>query len=287
MKKNKKAEKNFKKHIFLRYLNFVLGVLLVSLAFNIFLLPGNIVAGGVSGLSIIFNKFGHIDPALFILVSSVFLLFMSLIFLGWKRTIGSVAGSLLFPLFVKLTANIGNILNFSIDNELLIAVCGGVLFGFGAGLVFKAGFTTGGTDILNQIFSKYLKISMGKATILVDGLITLAGGFVFGWVKCLYAIIVLVIVSFLVDKVLLGISDAKAFYIITDKQDKISKFIFDELNHSVTLFDAKGGYSNKKQQVLFTVIPTKEYFKFKEGIKLIDDDAFFVVADAYEVQGGE
>ncbi len=268
-----------------RYLTFIFGIFLISLAFNLFLLPGDIVAGGVSGLSIVFKRFFNINPALFILASSVFLLIMSLIFLGKEQTAKSVIGSLMFPLFIKLTTNISAYLNLNIDNQFLIAVFGGIIFGFGAGLIFKMGFTSGGTDILNQIASKYLKISMGTATIIIDGLVVLIGGFVFGWVKFMYAVVVLSLVSIMVDKVLIGISDCKAFYIITKKTNEISKFIFEEMGHSVTIFDAKGGFSNKKSPVLFAVIPTKEYFKFRSGIHQIDEDAFFLVTDAYEVKG--
>ena len=224
VKKNKLDKKQIK-----RYLMFISGLFLISLAFNLFLLPSNIVNGGVSGISIIVRKFINVDPALVILISSIILLLMSLIFLGKEQTLKSVVGSLLLPLFVKLTANIGNVLVLDLDNQLLSAVFGGALFGMGAGLVFKAGFTSGGTDILNQIVSKYGKVSMGRATILTDGFIVLIGGFVFGWVKFMYALVTLAIVSMLVDRVLLGISDCKAFYIITEKQDEIARFVFKKL----------------------------------------------------------
>ena len=287
MVKVKKNKFEFKFKDLKRYIMFIGGLLCISLAFNLFLLPSNIVNGGVSGISIIIRKFINVDPALVILIASIILLLMSLIFLGKEQTLRSVVGSLLLPAFVKLTANIGNILPLDVDNQLLSAVFGGAIFGMGAGLVFKAGFTSGGTDILNQIVSKYGKVSMGRATILTDGFIVLVGGFVFGWVKFMYALVTLAIVSMLVDRVLLGISDCKAFYIITEKQEEISKFVFEELGHTITLFNAKGGYSNTKNPVLFAVIPTKEYFKFKEGIREIDKNAFFVVTDAYEVKGGE
>lgn len=285
--KKEELRKKYLKHQTKRYFTFVIGIFLAALGFNLFLLPGDIVAGGVSGISVLVRHYFDIEPALLILIASVILLILSWIFLGKEKTLKSLVGSLLFPIFVKLTAEFGDVLHLYSDNQLLNAVFGGVLFGFGAGLTFKAGFTSGGTDILNQIVSKYFKTSMGTATIIVDGLIVLSGGFVFDWVKCMYAIVVLAIVSTLVDRVLLGISTSKAFYIITSKHKEISEFVFEELGHSITLFDAKGGYSKKQNPVLFAVIPTKEYFKFKEGIREIDNDAFFVVADAYEVKGGE
>ena len=164
---------------------------------------------------------------------------------------------------------------------------GAVLYGVGAGLVFKAGFTTGGTDIINQIISKYVKISIGNSIILSDGLIVLFGAVVFGFTKLLYSLITLYIISVLTDKVMLGISDSKAFYIIAEEDKEIKKYILEELGHGVTVFDAKGGYTKEKQKVLFCVIPTKDYFKLKEAIHLIDREAFFVATDSYEVLGGE
>ena len=89
------------------------------------------------------------------------------------------------------------------------------------------------------------------------------------------------------DKVILGISDSKAFYIITDHEAEIKEYILKYLNHGVTVFNAKGGYLKEKQTVLMCVLPTKDYYRLKEGIHEIDDDAFFVVTDAYEVFGGE
>jgi len=123
--------------------------------------------------------------------------------------------------------------------------------------------------------------------LMSDGLIVLSGVFVFGVNKLMYALIVVYIIGLLTDKVLLGISDSKAFYIITEEDDSVRDYILNYLNHGVTIFDARGGFTKEKQKVLFCVVPTKEYFKLKEGIHEIDKSAFFVVTDAYEVVGGE
>jgi uncharacterized membrane-anchored protein YitT (DUF2179 family) len=269
-----------------RYTQFLIGVFSVALSFNLFMLPNNIVYGGVSGLSIITKKLFNIDPSNFILMSSIVLLLLSLALLGKKSTAKTLIGSLLFPLLVKLTLPLVDIIDLNTNDMLLISICGGVLNGFGAGLIFKAGFTTGGTDILNQIVSKYFKVSIGKAMLMTDGLIVIGGGFVFGPQMVLYAMIVLYIISLMADKVILGISQSKAFYIMTSKEEEVKEFILDNVSHGMTVLDAHGGYSGNKQKVLMCVIPTKEYFKFKEGVSLIDSGAFFVVTDAYEVVGG-
>lgn len=275
----------YKKGRLKRWAEFLLGVLIVAIAYNLFLLPAKVVYG-VGGLGIIFNSLFKIDPSLVILVSSVILLFLSLILLGKEETKKTVIGSLLYPVFVKLTSSVGQIVDLSNTDSLLIVLFGAVISGFGLGLIFKAGFTTGGTDILNQIVSKYFKMSMGNSMFFTDGIIILSSVFVFGWTKIMYSIISLYIISIMTDKVILGISNSKAFYIITDHEEEVKKFVLKHLSHGVTILDAKGGFTGQNQKVIMCIIPTKEYFIAKEGIHEIDSNAFFVVTDAYEVSGG-
>ena len=275
----------YKKGRLKRWAEFLLGVLIVAIAYNLFLLPAKVVYG-VVGLGIIFNSLFKIDPSLVILVSSVILLFLSLILLGKEETKKTVIGSLLYPVFVKLTSSVGQIVDLSNTDPLLIVLFGAVISGFGLGLIFKAGFTTGGTDILNQIVSKYFKMSMGNSMFFTDGIIILSSVFVFGWTKIMYSIISLYIISIMTDKVILGISNSKAVYIITDHEEEVKKFVLKHLSHGVTILDAKGGFTGQNQKVIMCIIPTKEYFIAKEGIHEIDSNAFFVVTDAYEVSGG-
>lgn len=270
-----------------RYIELVIGVLLIAVAFNLFLLPNNLVFGGVSGLSIIVKEFLPINPSQFIMIASLLLLVVSFLVLGKQDTKGSIVGSILFPIFVELTANLNQYIELDTSNLLLSVIFGGILYGFGAGLVFRAGFTTGGTDIINQIISKYAHVSMGNAMLMSDGFIVVSGVFFFGLTKLLYALIVIYIIGFMTDKVLLGISNSKAFYIITNEDEKVRNYILNELHHAVTIFQVKGGYSNAKDEVLFCVVPTNEYYRLKEGIREIDESSFFVVCDAYEVFGGK
>lgn len=270
-----------------RHIQFCIGCLLIAIAFNLFLSPNDIVSGGVGGLSILLNHLIGINTSTFILMANLFLLVLSYFFLGKEKTKASIFGSLLYPFFIELTKNIN--LLFEIDNSqlLLSTIFAGLLYGFGTGIIFKAGFTTGGTDILNQIIAKYFKIGMGKSILYCDGTIVALTGIIFGINKLMYSIIVLYLVSYMSDKVILGISDSKAFYIITKEEKKIREYILKYLNHGVTVIDAKGGFNRENKNVLLCVLPTKDYYKLKEGINEIDKDAFFVVTDAYEVSGGE
>ena len=269
-----------------RYILFIFGVLLVAIAFNVFILPCDITYG-IGGLGVIFKRVFNFDPSLVILIGSVILLILSFILLGYEKTRNSIIGSLLYPLFVKLTENIGEFIDFGEANIVVIVVFGAVISGFGMGLIFKSGFTTGGTDILNQIVAKYFKMSLGSSMFFTDGLIIFSSIFIFGIEKFMYSIITLYIISAMTDKVVIGISRSKAFYIITDHVDEVKSFILGYLSHGVTVLESRGGYTGDKRKVIMCIIPTKEYYIFKEGIMNIDKNAFFLVTDAYEVSGGE
>ena len=162
----------------------------------------------------------------------------------------------------------------------------GILLGITNGLMYKVGFSNGGLNIISQILYKYFHISLGKTTMVINFIIVLIGGFYFGYNMMLYAFIIIYISGVTIDKVILGISKNKAFYITTSKEAKVKEYLINTLHHTVTIFDVKGGFLEKKRKVLLAVVPTRDYFKLKEGIKEIDSKAFFVVTDAYEVKGG-
>ncbi len=267
-----------------RYLTLIVGLFLYAFAYNLFLKTNNLVTGDVDGIATIFKS--TINPNLLIAILCILLLIISFPLLGVKTSMGSVIGTILFPIFVILTSNVADIIKIDSSDLLLIAIVAGVIRGIGYGLTFKMGFTTGGTDILNQIVAKYFKMSVGNAMIIVDGSIVVIGGFVYGWTNMLYALIILYILSVITDKIMLGISKSKAFYIITSEEDKVKDYIMNTLNHGVTIFPVKGGYTKEREKMLMCVIPTREYYKLKEGISKIDGEAFFVITDAYEVRGG-
>ena len=276
-----------KKSYWKRFIEFLIGCFIISLSYNIFIAPNNLVPGGVGGIAIILNKIFHINNSLSIFWINIFLLGISLWLLGKEKTKATILGAILFPIFIKLTENVNVWLEIDITQKLLSAIFGGIIYGFGAGLVFKAGFTTGGTDIINQIIAKYGKTSMGKSMLMSDGLIVLSSILFFGINNLMYSILILYIISLISDRVVLGISDSKAFFIITEKEWEVKEYILKKLGYGVTVLNAKGGYKRTNENVLMTVLPTKDYYRLKEGIKTIDKDAFYIVTDTYEVFGGE
>lgn len=261
-----------------RYSEFLIGVLLISLAYNFFVLPHNIVYG-VGGLGVIFKKLVGADPSIIILIGSLILLVLSWFFLGKESTKKTVLGSLLYPVFVKLTEGLPAMISLGEIEPLLEIICGSIVAGIGLGLVFKAGFTTGGTDILNQIVSKYGKMNVGKAMFYTDGVIILIALLVFDFHTFIYSVINLYIISLMTDKVVLGISQSKAFYIITSEETSVKKFIMNSMVHGVTVLEGRGGYTGDFKKVIMCIVPTSQYCELKDGILKIDKNAFFVVTD--------
>ena len=267
-----------------RTLMFILGILIIASSFNLFIKPSHLIFG-VSGISIITEKLFNIDPSLVILIGNILLLIASHIFLGKEKTKVAIIGSLLYPLCVKITDFIPQYIDLNKTEPIVIAICGAVVSGLGTGLVFKNNYSSGGTDILKQICSKYGKMPYSKANIYSEGLIMFLGGIVFGWQAFIYSLITLVISGKVSDKVIMGISEYKTLQIVTSKEEEIKEFITKNLNHGITEIDAKGGYTNEKKKMLLCAIPTREYFLATEGIKKLDPEAFVIAIDTYEIQG--
>ena len=281
---NRIVDAIYKKNILKRYIMLLCGCLLMAFTFNLFFLRYNIVCFGVSGISIVLSEFG-INPSIFILMANVVLLIVSYFFLGTDYVRNQIVGALLYPIFVEFTLNLTDLIDFGNLEMIVIAVIGGVLAGIGSGLIYKSGFSTGGTDVVGALICKYSKISMGNAMMFVNIGIVALGKIVFSWEIVMYAIVVAYLISVATDKILLGISNSKAFYIVVDKDkdDIVNDFLLSLHGVGSTIIDASGGYSNDKQTLILAVAPTKMYFVIKEGLKEIDNNIFYLVCDSYEV----
>ena len=284
--KNIQIDNSHKKN-WKRYCQFFFGCLIVALSYNLFIASNDLVPGGVGGIAVIINNLFGFDNSIVILTTNLCLLILSYFLLGKETTRSTILGSILFPILVRATEHINVWIQFDTSKVLLMAVVGGIVFGTGAGLIFKAGFTTGGTDIINQIISKYGKTSMGKSMLMSDGLIVLSSGVFFGLTSMLYSILILYMISVMSDRIVLGISSNKMFYIVTHKEKEIKDFILNEMHHGATIFKAKGGVEQHQKRVIMTALPTKDVYELRKGIEKIDKDAFFIITDSYELFGGE
>ena len=269
-------------------LSFVFGVFLYALCFNTFLIPNDLVVSGFSGVAIVTQKLFGWNNQIFIYVTNFVLLGLSFIFLNWKTTKKNIVGSIMFPLMITITNPIANFLNDKLigDDFIIILLFSIILYGISSGLIYRSGFSTGGSDIIMQIINKYIKVGESKAMIVANSLIILLGMIVFGFDKGVYSFIILITSTYFIDKIMFGISDSKVFYIYTKKVRKIKKLILEDFKTGLTIIPSRGGYSKKRGHMIMCVVGNQDYYNFKERILEIDPNAFIIINKCYEVNGG-
>ena len=271
-----------KKHFLKNLLWFLVGVFLSAFAFNLFYQRYSIVVSGTTGLAGLLDNFIHVDISIIILILNLICLMIGLIFFGWEYAVKMLAITFIYPLFVKFALLLTNLIDLEDTSLFLIMVIGGAMTGYANGLIRNSGYNPGGFYSLYDLMNKYLHVSIGTANNIINITLICLGGFFFGMDMVMYAIISLLVASYIVDRVTIGISDNKVFYIITDKPLEVMEYVNDKLNYDITIVSARGGYTNKKKKMLMSVVPTIEYVKLKEIVAEIDDKAFFLIVDAYE-----
>ena len=263
------------------YAMIAVGVSIAVAGLNLFLVPNKIAAGGVSGLATIFYHIFHIPLGLSIIVLNIPLFIFGFRLLGKSFLIKTVAGLLLYSALTE-------IIPIPATNDMFLGcIYGGVLVGIGIGMVVRAGGSTGGTDMAAKILSeRFRSIGIGAFVFGLDFIVITAAGFIFQPAAALYAIAALFITTKIIDFFTVGLSLAKAFYIISEKSDEISSAILEKMERGVTAFAAKGQYSQKQKTVLLCVLRWRtEGPKLKKLVKNIDPHAFIIVADVKEVLG--
>ncbi|SCY88576.1 Uncharacterized membrane-anchored protein YitT, contains DUF161 and DUF2179 domains [Lysinibacillus sp. TC-37] len=263
------------------YVYVIVGAAVIAIGFNVFLLPNQVASGGVSGISTILHGLFGWNPGIVQYAFNVPLFIAGVLLLGKKFGIKSFIGTITLPFIVLLT----NSWEPWTDNALLGALFGGIVVGLGIGLVFKGNASTGGTDLLAQIITKFTGLSLGTSVLLIDGIIAISAAVVFDLEKGLYALIGLYVTTKTIDIIQLGFSQSKMVYIITLKQDEVREAIYAEINRGITKLPAIGGYTGEARPVLMVVVYQTEFTKLKQLIKSVDPSAFVIVSDAYEVLG--
>lgn len=280
-----------KRHKVKEYFYIVVGSFITALGIAVFANPAKIASGGVSGIAtILYHSFGW-DPGMMILIQSIPLFLVGMKIFGAQYGVKSLIGTILLSVFTSgicLVIGYDGILDYKQPMSVLLsALFGGVLLGTGVGLVMKSGSNTGGTDIIAQILARYTKLTLGTSLFLVDAVIILISAFTFGIESALYAIITVYITGVVIDKVVLsmGTRYAKTVYIISDKREQISQAILEELGHGGTILHATGMYTGYDRPVIMTVVPNQKISRLTNIVHEIDDNAFMIVQEAYQVLG--
>ncbi|MBV7276541.1 YitT family protein [Clostridium thailandense] len=262
----------------------IFGSFLGSIGVNMFLIHAKLLSGGVTGVALIFQYVFKIQAGYVILLANIPLFILSLKKLDKKFTIYSLVGTLSFSLSLILTQSISNILN--INDNLLYCLYGGVINGIGFGLVFTHRGSTGGFDIVAMIIrKKYSNFNIGTISFAINLVIVTISAGIFGIPSALYTLIAMYITSFVMDKVVKGLHQSKSVFIITEKEEEVSKLILSNLNRGVTYLYGEGAYTKEEKKILYCIVPLSQLPELKNIVTNVDKKAFISISDASEVQG--
>ena len=271
-----------------KYLQFlkeytIVALACIAMAFNInyFFVGNKLAQGGVSGLSLIIHYLSNIDISYLYFVLNIPLIILAYVFLGKNFLLKTLFATFILSIFLKVFSSFSE----PLDDILLAAIFGGAINGIAVGIVFYAGGSTGGMDIVAKIINKYTGIPISRILLATDFMILSMVAVIFGKVIFMYTLISLVISSKMIDIIQVGIYSAKGVTIITNKEDELRKKIMEDTGRGITLISARGGYTQKGVGMLYCVVGQYQLIRVKTIVKEIDPSAFMIVADVHEVIG--
>jgi uncharacterized membrane-anchored protein YitT (DUF2179 family) len=272
--------------LFVRDYTFILvGALVQALSMRLFLIPAQLVSGGISGAAQIINSYTHWPIGLMVLIGNAPLFILGWRFLGGRRfairTAVSVAAFSFFTDFLSLWIPA----NGMTHDLFLNCVYGGLLLGVGLGLVYRGKGTSGGSDILGRILNHRLGIPISQSYMITDTLVVLAGGFAFNWEKALYGLVVIYISGIAAEAASEGSGIFRTAMIITSCPDEVSHRILTIMERGVTIMSAVGGYTGAPRPVLYCVVTRSEVNQLKELVHEVDPKAFMVIGQVHEAIG--
>jgi uncharacterized membrane-anchored protein YitT (DUF2179 family) len=260
----------------------LLGAGLVSVGLEIFLVPNNIIDGGVVGVSIMLAHFTPLPLGIFL-----FILNLPFFFLGYKQIGKTFALSTLFGVIIMSvgTALLHPVPPLTID-PLLAAVFGGIILGIGVGMVIRSGGSLDGTEIVAILFNKKLPFSVGEIVMFFNLFILGSAGFFFGWDHAMYSLIAYYIAFKMIDITIEGFDESKSVWIISDSYREIGEAILNRLGRGVTYLNGEGAFTGGEKRVIFCVITRLEEAKMKSIVEDYDPTAFLAVGNIHDVKGG-
>lgn len=286
----------FSTRMFRDYLFIIAGAFIVAVGFVFFISPHRIVPGGVYGIAIVVHYLTKgvfsfwpdgIPIGLFGLILNIPLTYAGIKILGARFGIKTIIGFILTSLFMDGITFLRQVGDAPlVDDVLLSCVFGGVLIGFGLGLIFKSRATSGGSDIIAMIIARFSNGQLGQTLIYVDSTIVILGLIAFqDWKIPLYSWLVIYITGKAIDTTMEGSNYNKALLIISKEHEKIKNKILYDLERGGTYLQGRGMYTNEEKQVIYTVVSRREVAILEQYIHSIDPDAFITVMDTSEILG--
>lgn len=269
-----------------RFLIINLGILIMAIGLYFFLIPANLAVGGATGIAMVIQTyFPNVNIGFLMIGINVILFAIAFIFIGREFGGYTIYSSFMLALVISCLNWMIPMNKPIVDDLMITLIFGIVIQGIGMAIVFYENASTGGTDIIAKIITKYTQIEIGKALFLSDAIITIMAGFSFGMTLGLYAFLGILINGLLIDKVIAGFENKIHAMIISESYDDILKFINNNLNRGSTIIDGAGGYTGVDRHIVNVILSRNEYVELKQYIRNIDPKAFITVNFVHEVIG--
>jgi len=263
----------------------LIGCAIMGLAYAMFLIPHHFVPGGISGIAMIANYFAGLPVGALIMVLNIPVFLLGLKTMGKKYVVNSLAGMVVSSVFIDLFHEVLK-LPSATGNPVLASIYGGVMLGIGLGIVFRGRASTGGSDIIGMVLSKYTGMSLGYGIMVTDFLVISASGLALHSLEApLYGYIVLFLSTKVIDMILEGWNYSKLVIITSTRVDEIADFIVRGLDRSGTALRSRSLYLNREGEIILTVIHRKQLADLRRFIKKTDPEAFVIINDTYDVLG--
>lgn len=278
-----KKEKHPALRTLYKYILLFVGSLIAAVGLEIFLVPNNIIDGGIVGISIIASYLSNIPLGVFTFALNVPFLFIGYKQIGKTFVISSLFSIIVFSVFVSILQPIPGLTN----DILLATVFGGIILGAGVGLILRHGGSLDGTEIIAIILNKSTMFSVGQIVMIFNVFIFSSAALVLGWDRALYSMLAYFIAHKAIDIVIEGFDEAKAVMIVSDYGEEIAEAITARLGRGVTFIEGRGGFSKDKKTILYSVVTRLEISKLRSIINDKDENAFVTINDVSDVMGGE
>lgn len=265
-----------------RYIILFIGSIIYAAGLEIFLVPNNVIDGGVVGIAIMASHLTGLPLGVFLIIVNIPFIYLGYKQLGKTFTLSTIFAILSLSYFSNVFLPIPGLTN----DLFLASIFGGIILGIGVGLIVRYGGSLDGTEIVAILMDKRTSFSVGEIVMIINLFILTGAGMVFGWDRAMYSLVTYFIASKVIDIIIQGLDESKAVIVVSDHSASIADALMARLGRGVTILHGAGGYKGDEKHILYTVITRLEIAKFKSLVAEIDENAFVTINDVHDVMGG-
>ena len=266
-----------------KYLMIFIGAIIASVGLELFLIPNQVIDGGVVGIAIMLSSITGMSFGMFVVLLNI-----PFFYLGGYKQIGKnfAIATMIAICFLSFWSGVFEPVGRVTEDPFLAAIFGGIIDGLGVGLIIRAGGSLDGTEIVAIIMDKRSVFSVGEVVMFINLFILSSAGLLYGWDKAMYSLVAYFVISKMIDVVIKGLDESYAVMIVTNEHEEVTSALNDRLGRGVTVLHGAGGYTGDKKEVLYCVVTRLEVDKLKEIVLEKDENAFVTINAVHDIVGG-